>query len=325
MVAHSERGELPASPSRSSAAAVAKRSRRRLLRVFTRISPPVSGSTSQSSPTFGSSCSRGSRISTASTSWRPASSSSGRRQSRGPRKSETTTTSERWRASAPARLSASPSDVAPTRSSERLGAERGQQADQAQASLPRRQRARLVVPERDHAEPVSAPRGHVAERDRDALGDVRLAPVGRPELHRGRGVEHEPGDEHALGEVLAHVRLAGAGGHVPVDAAGRRRPARRGGSARARSRRRARARGSRRRAGPRCGGRCRRRAPGAAPPGSGPGPGRSGVVSRRSGITSGGARVARWRGSGRSAEPGRPRSPGRGSSPGSPPRRAPGR
>ena len=73
--------------------------------------------------------------------------------------------------------------------------------------------------ERDRAEPVPAPRRRVADRDRNALGDVRLPPVGRSERHRRRRIEHEPGDEHALGQLDAHVRLAGAGGHVPFDPA----------------------------------------------------------------------------------------------------------
>ena len=73
------------------------------LRVSTRTWRPVSGSTSQRSPTSGSSCSRGSRISTARTSWRLISCSSGLRQSSGPRKSETITTTPRCRAIAAVR------------------------------------------------------------------------------------------------------------------------------------------------------------------------------------------------------------------------------
>ena len=63
------------------------------------------------------------------------------------------------------------------------------------------------------------PARDVAERERDALGDVGLAALGGAERHRRRRVEHEPGDEHALGELDAHVRLARARGHVPVDVA----------------------------------------------------------------------------------------------------------
>ena len=87
-----------ATPLRSSSAASAKRSRSARLRVSTRTWRPVSGSTSHRSPTSGSSCSRGSRISTASTSCRLISCSSGFRQSSGPRKSDAITTTPRCRA-----------------------------------------------------------------------------------------------------------------------------------------------------------------------------------------------------------------------------------
>ena len=98
----------------------------------------------------------------------------------------------------------------------RLRVQRRQQPDQPGAALPRRQRPVLSAAERDDAEPVAAPRGDVADRDRDTFGHVRLAPVGRPEAH-GRGrVEREPGHEHPLREVDPYVRLAGAGGDVPV-------------------------------------------------------------------------------------------------------------
>ena len=77
------RGGTPAAasmrtrPLRSSAAAAAKRSRRFRSLVSTRSCLPVSGSTSRSSPTSASSCSRGSRISTAIVGCRPATRSSG--------------------------------------------------------------------------------------------------------------------------------------------------------------------------------------------------------------------------------------------------------
>ena len=73
--------------------------------------------------------------------------------------------------------------------------------------------------EGDHAQPVSATRRQVADRDGDALGDIGLPPIGRSELHRDGGVEDEPRDEHALGEVDADMRLARARRHVPVDPA----------------------------------------------------------------------------------------------------------
>ena len=62
---------------------------------------PVSGSTSARCPTAGSSPSRGSTISTASTEWRTRSDPSGRSQPCCSRKSEMTTTRPGWRASRP--------------------------------------------------------------------------------------------------------------------------------------------------------------------------------------------------------------------------------
>ena len=101
----------------------------------------------------------------------------------------------------------------------RLALERAEQPEQAVATLVRRQRRRVPVAERHHAEAVAAPGRDVAERDRHPVGDVGLAPVGRAEMHRRRRVEQEPRDEHALGHVDAHVRLAHARRHVPLDAA----------------------------------------------------------------------------------------------------------
>ena len=87
-----------ATASRSAAAAAANRSRSLESFVSTRRRRPLSASISHSSPTGDSSCSRGSRTSTARRSWRAASPSSGRCQSSGPRKSEMTVTSESRRA-----------------------------------------------------------------------------------------------------------------------------------------------------------------------------------------------------------------------------------
>ena len=92
-----------------------------------------------------------------------------------------------------------------------------QRVEQRAAALPRPLDDRLV-PERDRAEPVAAARRGVADRDRDAFGDVGLAALAGAERHRRRRVEHEPRDEHALCELDAHVRLAGARRHVPLDA-----------------------------------------------------------------------------------------------------------
>ena len=144
------------------------------------------------------------------------------RQSRGPRKSETTTTSERWRAMRvrAAERVAERGRPDPAGRGLRLVAQGGEQPDEADASLADRAAcAGSCVAEGERAEAVAAAGGEVADGDRHALGDVRLAAVGGAEAHRRGGVEHEPGDEHALGEVDAHVRLAGAGGDVPVDPA----------------------------------------------------------------------------------------------------------
>ena len=205
--------------SRSAAAAAAKRSRTRRLRVSTCTWRPVSGSTSHRSPAETSSCSRGSTISTAITPWRARSACSGPSQSRSPRKSETITTSPRWRPSAA---------VAGQRGAQRgrahavalaFAAQLGEQPEQAQAALARAQDARLAAAEREHAEPVAAPRRDVADGERDALGDVDLAPVGGAEGHRGRDVEHQPRRQRALADVHAHVRLLQPRGRVPVDVA----------------------------------------------------------------------------------------------------------
>ena len=100
-----------------------------------------------------------------------------------------------------------------------LPAQLGQQLEQPDAALARAQHLRRAAAERHHAEPVAAPARDVADGDRHALGDVGLAAVGGAEGHRGRGVEHQPGGQRALAHVHAHVRLAHAGGHVPVDVA----------------------------------------------------------------------------------------------------------
>ncbi len=75
------------------------------------------------------------------------------------------------------------------------------------------------VSEGEDAEPVAASCRDVPDRDRHSVGDVGLAAVARPELHRRRRVEKEPGDEDSLGEVDAHMRFAHARGDVPFDLA----------------------------------------------------------------------------------------------------------
>ena len=301
MVADAERGELAGEPVALLGGRGGEALAQRLLRVFTRMSRPVSGSTSQSSPTFGSSCSRGSRISTASTSWRPASSSSGRRQSRGPRKSETTTTSERWRASAPARLSASPSEVAPTRSS-------GGSARSAESRPIRPSRPCLGGSARGSSSPkVTTP--SLFPRRVATWPSAIATPSATSALRRSAVPNCIEGEVSSTSQVTSTrsarcsrtcgspVRAVTFQSMLP-DVVARHVGAdlRELGAVAVQ-----RARGSRRRAGPRCGGRCRRRAPAAAPSGSGPGPGRSGV---RLGPEQIHAAVAPRRGSGRSAGPG---------------------
>ena len=111
------------------------------------------------------------------------------------------------------------------------------------------------------------------------VGDVRLAAVGRPESHRRRLVEHDPGDEHALGELHPDVRLAACARSRSSRSGGRRRPARTAGPARARCRARARASDDRPRAGRRRAARSRARARGATAPASARG--RGAPASRR--------------------------------------------
>ena len=89
--------------------------------------------------------------------------------------------------------------------------------DEPVPSLLRRELATFVAAERRDAQPVAAACADVADRDRDACGDVGLAAVCGSEVHRRRRVEQEPRHELALGEVDAHVRKAGARGDVPLD------------------------------------------------------------------------------------------------------------
>ena len=98
-------------------------------------------------------------------------------------------------------------------------AQLGEQRQQPEPALARAQDPRLGAAEGEHAEPVAAAGGDVADGERDALGDVGLAPIGGPEGHRGRDVEDEPRRQRALADVHAHVRLAQARGRVPVDVA----------------------------------------------------------------------------------------------------------
>src|SRR4051794_4160770 len=98
-------------------------------------------------------------------------------------------------------------------------AQLGQQREQPEPALARAQHARVARAEGHDAEPVAAPRGHVADGKRHALGHVGLAPVGGAEGHRGRDVEHEPRGHRALAHVHAHVGLLQPRRGVPVDLA----------------------------------------------------------------------------------------------------------
>ena len=66
-----------------------------------------------------------------------------------------------------------------------LTVQRAEQSEQAAASLVRRQRRRVAVAERHHAEAVAASGCYVAEGERNSVGDIGLAPVGGTEVHRG--------------------------------------------------------------------------------------------------------------------------------------------
>ena len=112
-----------------------------------------------------------------------------------------------------------PSEVAPPPSS--TGSRRSASSSPSMPARPCRGgiACERPVAERDEAEPVAAAAREMAERERDAFRDVRLPALGGAERHRGRDVEREPRHEHALGEVDAHVRLAGPRGHVPLDPA----------------------------------------------------------------------------------------------------------
>jgi hypothetical protein len=59
----------------------------------------------------------------------------------------------------------------------------------------------------------------VPDRQRHTFRHVGLAAVRRAERHRRRHVQQKPRRQRALAHVHAHVRLAHARGHVPVDVA----------------------------------------------------------------------------------------------------------
>ena len=76
------------------------------------------------------------------------------------------------------------------------------------------------VAEREHAEPVAAARGHVADRRAptpSATSALRRSAV--PKLIEAETSSSSQRGHRALADVHAHVRLAHARGHVPVDVA----------------------------------------------------------------------------------------------------------
>ena len=207
--------------------------------------------------------------------------SSGVRQSRGPRKSDTTTTSPRWRASWPARASASPRSVAPGAVRLGLRAQREQQPEQpaggpAAAQRDARSRAPNVsTPSRLPCRVATCPTASAAPSATSAL---RRSAV--PKLIEGEHVEQQPGRQRPLGHLHAHVRLARARGHGPVDLAHVvaelvRAHLRELGAVPERRRR-----GARRTRGCRCGAGRSGRAPAGSRPASGPGPGAPAPVRR---------------------------------------------
>ena len=64
--------------------------------------------------------------------------------------------------------------------------------------------------ERDQPDAAGAANPEAAEHERHALGHIGLQSLRRPERHRRRHVEHDPGRQRALGHVHPDVRLAGA-------------------------------------------------------------------------------------------------------------------
>ena len=131
--------------------------------------------------------------------------------------------SRRARAAAPRprrRCSASPSETSARPPAPRLAvAEREQQPDEPRAPLRRRQHAARSAPKptRPTRFPRTVAAWPTASATPSATSALRRSAV--PKRHRRRRVEHEPRDEHALGEVDADVRLRRPRGDVPVDQA----------------------------------------------------------------------------------------------------------
>ena len=185
----------------------AKRFRRPASLVSTRSRAPVSGSTSQTSPRRRAPprADRGSRRRARRAGRRGRGAAGASRAGRGSRR-------RRRRAPAAARRAASARERGASSAREPpdpfspFVAEREQEPDEAGSTLRRRQGS-ASRRRSDEADAVPAHAGGVTERERHAHRDVGLAAIGRPEPHRRRLVEHDPRDEHALGELHADVRL----------------------------------------------------------------------------------------------------------------------
>ena len=210
-----------ATRSRRSRSSSANRSRTRRREVSTSIRSPVSGSTSASCPTSGSSASRGiadldreHRVAHAAATRAVAP----RRADHGSRRSPPTRPG--WRASrrplrarppAPpdpaARRARRPPRAPAHRDHPRLGPARRQH----RAALPAPNATSPTLPAR---RTPRRPNTSAAPSATSAFSRLR-----RAERHRGRDVEHDPGRERALGDVQADVRAAGAGARGRVDVA----------------------------------------------------------------------------------------------------------
>ena len=169
---------------------------------------PVSGSTSVRWPTAGSSPSRGSAISTATTyvALSPGAAAGvptpPARGSPTPRPPGPAYRHPRRGGAGPPAQSLpdrpSPSWATPV-SRRRRSAQRGQ------APAAGRNEFGGAGAERDYRQAAGPPQGQAAHGQRDALGHVGLQPLGRPERHRGGDVEREPCGQRALRDLEAHV------------------------------------------------------------------------------------------------------------------------
>ena len=144
---------------------------------------------------------------------------SGASQSRGPRKSDTITTTPAGLRVAPTRVRARAADVRPPPSSGGSCEIGPDQAEHPAATTGGRQDGLATGPEGHDPEAVAATSGEATDDERGAFGDVRLAAVRRPEVHRRGVVQQEPRGQLAVRHVFADLGLGGAGGGVPVDAA----------------------------------------------------------------------------------------------------------